>query len=127
MAVGGIRRDYDITRGQALPVQTSPEWHLWLAKRREAPSKGPHRGEDEGGATAFSDGFAGQPHAGFVDGTHLFVESVLAQLDAIGAKGIRFDQVGAGVEIRAMNLFDQFGLGGIQRVETVVERDAVFV
>src|SRR5438876_3771489 len=36
MAVGGIKRDYDITRGQALPVQTSPEWQLWLAKRREA-------------------------------------------------------------------------------------------
>ena len=52
-------------------------------------------------------------------------EAERPELDAVRAEGVGFDDVGAGADVFLMDLGDQIGLGDVQRVEALVDEDAL--
>jgi hypothetical protein len=47
------------------------------------------------------------------------------ELDAVRAERVGFDDVGAGADVFLMDLGDQIRLGDVQRVEALVDEDAL--
>ena len=54
--------------------------------------------------------FAGQAHAGLVDGLQLFGDAEGGQARAVGAEGVGFEDLGAGLDVFLVDLADQVGL-----------------
>ncbi len=86
-----------------------------------------------GGADAAGDGDrtagliggpAGDRHGGGVELGHPGVEIVEGQAEAVAAEGVGEDDVGAGVDEAAMDLFDQVGLLDIEQLRTTAAFEA---
>ncbi len=88
--------------------------------RQGAPGR-TDRARHQRRATSDLTRFACQAHRLLVDLAHPVGEPERLQFEAIGAKGIRLQQVRAGVEIGAVRVEDELGTGEIERVERLVE------
>jgi hypothetical protein len=56
-----------------------------------------------------------------VDVPHPVLEPMAGELDAVGTEGVGLDQLGAGRNVRSVNLLDDFGLGEVELVEGALE------
>ena len=72
-------------------------------------------------------GLTGQAHAGRVDFGHFAAQAMPGQPEAVGAKGIGFKNLCAGLEILFVNREDQAGVGEVQLVVAAVDGDAAGV
>ena len=72
-------------------------------------------------------GFARQAHAGLVDVLQLFGDAEGRQARAVGAEGVGFEDLGAGLDVFLVDLADQVGLREVQLVEAAVDEDAARV
>ena len=61
----------------------------------------------------------------FVDGVQPVGDAERPELDAVGAERVGFDDVGAGAHVFLVHLGDQIGLRHVQRVEALVDEDAL--
>ena len=62
-----------------------------------------------------------------VDGVDLLAQAKCAQLDAIGAERVGFDDIGAGTQVFGMHAADQVGVSQVQRLEAAVDEDTLGV
>ena len=78
-----------------------------FAQRLQAHAQRAHGAGDPGLAgllfLEMLDGLAGQPHAGGVDFSHLAGQAVAGQPEAIGAKGVGFKNLRAGLQVLLVN------------------------
>jgi len=70
------------------------------------------------------DGFARQPHASFIDFTHLAAEAVPGEAEAVGAKGVGLNDFGAGLKVLFVHGEDKARVGEIQFVVAAVDEHA---
>ena len=70
------------------------------------------------------DGLAGKAHAGGVDLRHLARQSMAGQAEAVGAEGVGFENLRAGLQILLVNGENQAGVGEVQLVVAAVDEDA---
>src|SRR4029453_346862 len=68
-----------------------------------------------------------QLRAGHVDRPDLISQAEAAQLHAVRAEGVGFDDAGAGLQILAVHVHDQLGLRLIERLEAAIDEDALRV
>ncbi len=97
------------------------------AKGGQPHAQRPHRPGDEHRFEGCFDHAAGQLHGGGVDLGHLRFEAVLGQLEAVGAEGVRFDDLRARVNVSPMDFGHRGGLSKVEFVEALVEGDAARV
>ena len=71
--------------------------------------------------------FSGEMNGGTVDGFELICDAVCFEFESIGSKGIGFDEVGACLDIVAMNAFDEFGFGEAELLIAGVDENAFCV
>ena len=64
---------------------------------------------------------AGDSDAGLIDVADLIAQAVALEAEGVRAKGIGFDDFGAGLQVVLMDAAHQFGLRQVQLVETAVE------
>ena len=72
-------------------------------------------------------GLPGQLHAGGVDLGHLSGQSMARQAETVGAKGVGFKNLRAGLQIFLVDGEDQVGIGKVQFVVAAVDEDAAGV
>ena len=73
------------------------------------------------------DGLAGKTDAGGVDFRDLASQSMAGQAEAVGAKGVGFDNLRTGLQIFLVDGENQAGVGQVQLVVTAVDEDATGV
>ena len=69
--------------------------------------------------------FAGDFHAAMIEFGDAVVESESGELVAVGAKGIRFDDLRAGFDVGLVDAKDGFGVRGIQFVDGTLRADGL--
>ncbi len=67
----------------------------------------------------------GQPRPFEVDIAQLVGQAEAAQLDAVGAEGVRLDDIGPGPDVIPVHLGDLAGLGQVQRIKAPVDEHAL--
>ena len=70
---------------------------------------------------------ARDPRALRVDRVQLVGDAERSELDAVGAERVGLDDVGAGADVFLVHLGDQIRLRQVQRVEALVDEDALRV
>ena len=120
-AGGGERGDLFLEGGARL-VEAG------LAQRLQGHAEGTDRAGDPGFAgllvAQMGDGLFGQAHAGGVDVGHFAGEAVAGEAEAVGAEGIGFKNLCAGLEIFLVHGEDELGIGEVQLVVAAVDEDA---
>jgi hypothetical protein len=66
-------------------------------------------------------------HPGLVDGAKLFGESVSRQPRPVGAEGVRFQNLGASLDVVQMDVLNQRGLRQIQLIVGTIDEDSLGV
>ena len=102
-------------RGARLLRRHAPERRQVLAERADGP-------EDEDVAPRRLARVAGDTHAPAVDLPHLAREPVQRELEAIGAKGVGLDQVGAHRDVVGVDRLDEPRVVQVEDVKAGVER-----
>ena len=73
------------------------------------------------------DRLAGDANAGGVDFGHFSGQSMAGQPEAVGAEGVGFEDLGAGLEVLLVDGENQAGIGEIRLVVAAVDKDAAGV
>ena len=95
--------------------------HAGLAPRLDAD---PERTDRPGDPGLIPRGMTRDARALHVDRVHLVGQAEMAQLDPVGAEGVRLDDVRPVTHVGLVDFGDQIGLGEVQLVEGPVEEDA---
>ena len=95
-----------------------------LAPRLDADAERSHRA---GHVRLIAGGVARDPHARHIDGVQLVGKPEGGELQPVCAECVGLEHVGAGAHVLAVHAADQVGIGQIQRVERLVDEDALRV
>jgi hypothetical protein len=102
---------------------------LGLGRAGAAPRLDPHaqRANRAGHPHAVAGGMTRNARALRVERLGLVGQTEVGQLEPVGAKGVRLDDVGARADVLAVHLGDQVGLRQVEFVETAIEKDALAI
>jgi hypothetical protein len=105
---------------ERLLVKDSLDFLGFRVARLHADAQRAHRTGDQHLARSGLARLAGDLHAAAVETLHFVGETKRFQLEAVRAKGICFNDVSAGFDVRLMHAEDGFVLDGIHLIETPV-------
>ena len=98
-----------------------------LAPRLDAHAKRADGAGHVGGLSRLLHRAPGERGAGEVDVAHLIAQAKAAQLHAVGAERIGLDDVGARLQVIAVNIHHQVGLRLVERLEAAVDEHTLRV